>query len=99
MNLLRTAMVTFLFSIATISNAGSFEINDAQVTSIQTYTNGTIGVVTNKQTKGPVPCSSSSKFIIPSTDVGANNAQSVLLTAKVSSSLVNIYIDALLSHN
>ena len=73
-------------------NVNAATITNANINSIQLYTNGTVGIITNKQTINPASCSSVSKYLIPSTDKGVNATLSVFLAAKMSSKPVVIYI-------
>ncbi|MDO6547272.1 hypothetical protein [Pseudoalteromonas carrageenovora] len=85
-------LVPIMLTLGGVCNAYAATITNANINSVQSYTNGTIGIITNKQTINPASCSSVSKYIIPSTDKGVNTTLSVFLAAKMSSKPVIIYI-------
>lgn len=93
MKFIKFAITALSYFLVINVQAGAVLVDNAQVISVQSYTGGTVGIITDKQTLGPVPCSSKKKFIIPSTENGVGNTLSVLLTAKVLGNSVDIYVD------
>ncbi|KZN54486.1 hypothetical protein N474_01845 [Pseudoalteromonas luteoviolacea CPMOR-2] len=83
-------LIVLAFSF--VSQAYAIGVESAKVLTIQTYTNGTVAVTTDKQHFGPSSCNSKAKYIVPATDKGLANTLSVLLTAKVASMPVTIYL-------
>ena len=85
-------IATVLLTFCACSTQAAY-LQEVKILSIQSYTNGTVGIVTDNQSLNPASCKSSIKYIVPSTENGVNNILSVFLTAKVSSTPVSIHID------
>ncbi|ESP94621.1 MULTISPECIES: hypothetical protein [Pseudoalteromonas] len=68
------------------------EVKSTNVVSIQSYTNGTVTVITGNQLLGPNSCNSRAKYIIPASETGIDITLSVLLTAKTTSQPVTLYL-------
>ena len=89
---MRKNWILVILCLSVISNVNALEVKSTTVISIQSYTNGTVGVITSNQDVGPSSCRSKAKYIVPAKEHGTSNILSVLLTAKATSKLVTINV-------
>ncbi|KZN69331.1 hypothetical protein [Pseudoalteromonas luteoviolacea] len=82
----------FLISLGFVSKTYAVGVESAKIVSIQTYSNGTVAITTNRQHIGPSVCGSKAKYVMPASEKGVANTLSVLLTAKASSRPATIYL-------
>ena len=85
-------LTSLILALIVTCNTKAAAVSNANVSSVQSYTNGTVGIVTDKQSVNPATCGSVAKYVIPNTEEGVNTTFSLLLTAKVSSKPVIIYL-------